>query len=361
MASRRWTGLLGCAWLVVGIVAVLHAGCTWSDLPLLFAVRSALPLASPSRAHGGLRIGSTERRGRQLRVARAAATEATASQVEEAIRAGGGVVLDVYASWCGPCKLLEPSLDALADRLSSGDFIEDDLPPPVVLRMNSDEFPKKASEFSVEGLPTVMFFKGGVEVTRVEGLLPRSELWSQTANALKLPQLVEEDVVVDAMDLSTPVRFPGLAELWMKMQEEPVLLLGVVSSSGRWKSESVALENTLESFVKQIGESHGEGVLVGTIDVQANPDVAEQLQLEDLPGLVFFETGEIVAQLTGEEAATITPQELAQALLELEEEYGGEDEEGEFEDDIEFEDEGEEEDEDEQEDKKTQKKKGATL
>lgn len=77
------------------------------------------------------------------------------------------VVLDVYASWCGPCQLLAPELEHVAG------LYKDKLR---ILKLDSDEEPQVASMLKVYGLPTVLFMKEGKVVYRAEGALPAAEV-----------------------------------------------------------------------------------------------------------------------------------------------------------------------------------------
>ena len=73
------------------------------------------------------------------------------------------LIVDVFAAWCGPCKLLAPQLEALAAEL--GDRAR-------VAKLDSDAHPVISTKLRVAGLPTVIFYKGGQEVHRLEGVPP---------------------------------------------------------------------------------------------------------------------------------------------------------------------------------------------
>jgi len=85
--------------------------------------------------------------------------------------AGGAatpLLLDVYATWCGPCKMMAPQLDEAAAEL--GDKVR-------VAKIDSDEYPDWAGRLQVKGLPTIIVFDGnGKEVERVEGALMKDQL-----------------------------------------------------------------------------------------------------------------------------------------------------------------------------------------
>jgi thioredoxin 1 len=80
------------------------------------------------------------------------------SEVE---RAAKPVMVDFYATWCGPCRMLAPRVDELAGRL--GGRIK-------FVKVNVDEAPALAQRFQIEGIPTLLFFKNGRLVDRLVGL-----------------------------------------------------------------------------------------------------------------------------------------------------------------------------------------------
>ena len=82
--------------------------------------------------------------------------------------AGTPLLLDVYAVWCGPCKMMAPELEEAAKSL--GNKVR-------VAKIDSDKFPEWGSELNVGGLPSVIVFdESGKEVDRVEGALPKDKL-----------------------------------------------------------------------------------------------------------------------------------------------------------------------------------------
>ena len=77
------------------------------------------------------------------------------------------VVLDFWAGWCGPCKMIAPLLDQLADEYDG---------KVTVCKIDVDANPQTAAKYNVRGIPTLMLFKGGeLEATKV-GALSKSQL-----------------------------------------------------------------------------------------------------------------------------------------------------------------------------------------
>jgi len=83
------------------------------------------------------------------------------------LKAAGPVLVDYWAEWCGPCKMIAPILDEL-----SKDY-EGKL---TVVKINIDENPQTPQRYGVRGIPTLMIFKSGeVDATKV-GALPKGQL-----------------------------------------------------------------------------------------------------------------------------------------------------------------------------------------
>ena len=77
------------------------------------------------------------------------------------------VIIDFWAVWCGPCKMLSPIVVELAeeypDKLKVG-------------KLNVDENPKTAGEFGIMSIPTLLVFKGGEVVRQIIGYMPKNQL-----------------------------------------------------------------------------------------------------------------------------------------------------------------------------------------
>ena len=77
------------------------------------------------------------------------------------------VLVDFYADWCGPCKVMAPVLDDLA-RERQGRLL--------VAKLDSDRNPVAVRRFGIRGIPTLILFRSGKESERVTGAVPRAEL-----------------------------------------------------------------------------------------------------------------------------------------------------------------------------------------
>lgn len=98
-------------------------------------------------------------------------SDLTAEQIEREIaeQLPTPLVLDVYATWCGPCQLMAKELKSAAQEW--GDTVR-------VVKMDSDKYPELSGKLKVQGLPTLLLFQNGSEVQRMEGALPKTQLLS---------------------------------------------------------------------------------------------------------------------------------------------------------------------------------------
>jgi thioredoxin 2 len=93
--------------------------------------------------------------------------DAGAGDFEAEVAASVPVLIDLWAPWCGPCKMIEPVLAALA-RTRAGEL--------KVVRVNVDDEPAIAERFQVRGIPLLVLMREGTEVDRLAGAAPRPQL-----------------------------------------------------------------------------------------------------------------------------------------------------------------------------------------
>jgi thioredoxin 1 len=86
---------------------------------------------------------------------------------ETVLKSGATVLVDFWAEWCGPCKRLAPTVDAIAADYQG---------KITVGKLNIDENPKVPEQYQVKGIPTLLLFKGGQVVESRIGLAQKEEL-----------------------------------------------------------------------------------------------------------------------------------------------------------------------------------------
>lgn len=84
----------------------------------------------------------------------------------EVLKEEGVVVVDFFATWCGPCKMLAPVLEDVQEEMKNVKIVKVDI----------DENPNVASEYKVKNIPTIKVFKNGEEITTNVGFLPKGAL-----------------------------------------------------------------------------------------------------------------------------------------------------------------------------------------
>ena len=91
----------------------------------------------------------------------------TANWDDEVLKAQGLVMIDFWAAWCGPCRMISPTVEELAKEYGA---------KLKVLKLNTDDNSEIASRYKIMGIPTIMFFKSGAKVDQIVGVVPKQQL-----------------------------------------------------------------------------------------------------------------------------------------------------------------------------------------
>lgn len=103
-------------------------------------------------------------------------TEGTPSHItdadfeQEVIKADIPVLVDFWAPWCGPCHMVAPMLEELAQELNG---------KVKIVKMNVDENPKTPPQYGIRAIPTLILFKGAEVAEQITGVVPKDQLKSK--------------------------------------------------------------------------------------------------------------------------------------------------------------------------------------
>jgi thioredoxin len=85
------------------------------------------------------------------------------------------VLLDAWAPWCGPCRMISPVVEELAGEMSGRLRVG---------KLNVDENPSTTARFNIKSIPTLLVFNGGREVERIVGVQPKAEIARRVQRAI---------------------------------------------------------------------------------------------------------------------------------------------------------------------------------
>ncbi|MEA3200136.1 MAG: thioredoxin 1 [Thermoplasmata archaeon] len=100
--------------------------------------------------------------------------DVTESNFQQVVNGNALVLLDAWAPWCQPCKRMDPILDELVAQAGG---------KVVLAKLNTDENEKLASQLSIQGMPTYIFYRNGKRVDQVSGFTPKPQMEARMQRA----------------------------------------------------------------------------------------------------------------------------------------------------------------------------------
>ena len=100
---------------------------------------------------------------------------ATNANFAELIKTDGPILVDFWATWCGPCRMISPLVSEIAEEYAG---------KATVIKVNVDECDEVAAEYRIRSIPTLLFIKNGEIVDKIVGAVPKTEIASKLAALL---------------------------------------------------------------------------------------------------------------------------------------------------------------------------------
>jgi thioredoxin 1 len=95
---------------------------------------------------------------------------------DEVVKSDKPTLVDFWAPWCGPCKMLSPTVEELAGEYAG---------KLKVVKLNTDQNSEVAGQYSIRGIPTLIFFKDGKEIDRIVGVQSKTALVEKIESVIK--------------------------------------------------------------------------------------------------------------------------------------------------------------------------------
>lgn len=205
------------------------------------------------------------------------------------------VLVDCFATWCGPCKRIAPIITELADEYEG---------KVAVAKMDVDMSPRVSSQFGIQAIPTLLYFKGGKLVKTVVGLKSKEQIIEEMMGLGFISEVAPKKPATNSSNVSivTDANFADFIASG----------LSIVDCWAPWcgpcRRMGPIIDNLADISVGQIK--------VGKLDVDENPEVSRKYDIMSIPALLMFKDGKMVDTIVGLDPS-LTPEVLKKYMLDL--------------------------------------------
>ena len=205
------------------------------------------------------------------------------------------VLVDCFASWCGPCKRLAPIITELAEEYEK---------EVAIAKMDVDQAPRVSAQYGIEAIPTLLFFRKGELVKTLVGLRSKEDIVKELLDYKMITKVAEKkpETLSDNVTIVTDANFDSFVSSG----------LAIVDCWAPWCGPCRRMGPIIDGLADI---SAGE-IKVGKLNVDENQNTALNYSIMSIPALLMFKDGKLVDTIVGLDPS-LTPETLKAYMLEL--------------------------------------------
>ncbi len=192
-------------------------------------------------------------------------------------------VVDFWAEWCGPCRMITPIIEDLAKEYDG---------KVKVGKLNVDNNPQTAANYGVRSIPTILILKNGEIVDKQVGVTSKAKLAEKIDAVLETVSTDGDQAPAEAAISAGPVEFTD------SNFADSALTSGKVSVVDFW-AEWCGPCKALTPIIEELATEFGGKATVGKLNVDDNPETAMKYGVRSIPTVIILKDGEIVDKQVG--------------------------------------------------------------